>query len=129
MMFLAALALMVGEGMAVVQHWQADMARQLYAVDIALSALLTVLGFSNFCYMANEWRKTDKTGIHTFNKNSVNASLAFAFFSILLWLGSSILAYRNLKPNGSARYRSAGAPFETDDAAYASFVDEPPQRS
>lgn len=48
---------------------------------------MVFLWFIGFCYMADQWRQEpnkDKDGWN--GRNSVQAAIAFAFFSILIWV-------------------------------------------
>ena len=51
------------------------------------AGILVFLWFIGFCYMADQWRQEpnkDKDGWN--GRNSVQAAIAFAFFSILIWV-------------------------------------------
>ena len=49
--------------------------------------ILALLWFIGFCYMADQWRKEDKKDTPGWSgRNSVQAAIAFAFFSILSWV-------------------------------------------
>jgi hypothetical protein len=53
----------------------------------------TLLWFVAFCYMADQWRQEpdkDKQGTGWNGRNSVQAAIAFTFFSILIWVCTDI---------------------------------------
>ncbi len=54
-------------------------------------AVLVFLWFIGFCYMADQWRQQDPKSFSGWNgRNSVQAAIAFAFFSILVWVDNFI---------------------------------------
>ena len=49
--------------------------------------MLLLLWFIGFCYMTDQWRNEPNKDIPGWNgRNSVQAAIAFAFFSILVWV-------------------------------------------
>ena len=51
------------------------------------SGALTFFWFIGFCYMTDQWRQEDQKDLPEWNgRNSVQAAIAFAFFSILVWV-------------------------------------------
>jgi hypothetical protein len=52
--------------------------------------VLVFLWFIGFCYMADQWRQEPKKDLEGWNgRNSVQAAIAFVFFSILVWVSHS----------------------------------------
>jgi hypothetical protein len=52
---------------------------------------LVFLWFIGFCYMTDQWRQEDEKDKAGWNgRNSVQAAIAFAFFSILVWVRTNI---------------------------------------
>eukprot|EP00053_Salpingoeca_punica_P003534 m.43674 g.43674 ORF g.43674 m.43674 type:complete len:180 (-) comp12246_c0_seq2:46-585(-) len=98
----------------------------LYAtIDLGVSAFNTLLTFIAFCYLADEWRRTEgKSGLSTSQKNAVQASIAFLFFSTILWTTSCILAFKARREGGHhSGYESAEIHHEPPNQ-YASFIDD-----
>lgn len=54
-------------------------------VDLGVFVFLWFIGF---CYMADQWRQAPKNLEGWNGRDSVQAAIAFAFFSILVWVGS-----------------------------------------
>ncbi len=49
--------------------------------------ILIFLWFIGFCYMADQWRQQNPKDQPGWNgRNSVQAAIAFTFFSILVWV-------------------------------------------
>ena len=48
---------------------------------------MLLLWFIGFCYMTDQWRREPNQDLRGWNgRNSVQAAIAFAFFSILIWV-------------------------------------------
>ena len=59
----------------------------IIGVDIAVNAFWAFMWFVNFCYTADQRRRTNGDIIErTAIKNCANAGIAFSFFSIILWV-------------------------------------------
>lgn len=49
--------------------------------------MLLLLWFIGFCFMTDQWRREPNQDLPGWNgRNSVQAAIAFAFFSILVWV-------------------------------------------
>jgi hypothetical protein len=56
-------------------------------VELGASGGLVFLWFIGFCYMTDQWRQEDEKDLPGWNgRNSVQAAIAFAFFSIIVWV-------------------------------------------
>ena len=75
-----------------------EMKKRLIILDLAFTALWTLLWFIGFCYMTNKWSIVPKSNIPGGISTNVNAALAFTFFSVLTWVrkllqANSLLIY------------------------------------
>ena len=81
--------------------------------DIAFSGLWTFLYFVNFCYLADAWRKTTDLILTYASCAGVESVIAFSFFSIATFAGSTVLAvmrYRTGITGGGDRFWSDWLP-------------------
>ena len=62
--------------------------RMAVLADLGFSGLWTFLWFVGFCYLTNAWNRTDKatTNPYGVGKDSMQAAIAFSFFSIGTWV-------------------------------------------
>lgn len=86
----------------------ADQLRWTFTCAFSLSlciGFMSFMWFITFCYLANEWRKTalENVGVH-----KVQASIAFAFFSIITWAMMCLLNYLRYRQGISPAFTSAG---------------------
>ena len=58
---------------------------------VLFAGVLVFLWFIGFCYMADQWRQEPNKDVAGWNgRNSVQAAIAFAFFSILAWVCAQV---------------------------------------
>jgi len=75
--------------------------------ELGTSGALVFLWFIGFCYMTDQWRQEpdkDKEGWN--GRNSVQAAIAFAFFSILVWAALTFFAFRRYREGVSNLFSS-----------------------
>ena len=60
--------------------------RRLVIADLGFALIMSLFWFITFCYLANEWRKTSDDIRNKSETHKVQASIAFAFFSIITWV-------------------------------------------
>lgn len=84
-MFVFALSLLVAEILTQTTLKSAPVVA-IWTFDAAISIILFLLSIVAFCLLTNDWRQTDSSGLDSTNKNAVQASLAFLFFSFWLWV-------------------------------------------
>jgi len=76
--------------------------------ELITSGVLIFLWFIGFCYMADQWRQQDNKNIAGWNgRNSVQAAIAFAFFSILVWGGLAFFTFRRYREGVSNLFSSS----------------------
>lgn len=83
-----------------------DMRKQIVMGDMAFSGLWTFLWFVGFCFLADQWRRTEDIGMTAYQSNHARASIAFSFFSMFSWATLALMAMQ--------RYRQ-GDVFQFDD--------------
>merc|ERR1712025_1162136 len=70
--------------------------KHLIVIDLAFSCIWSFLWFVGFCFLADQWRKSN---IRSQNQtNNARAAIAFSFFSVFPWVTLSLMAvnrYRN----------------------------------
>lgn len=55
--------------------------------ELVTSGIFVFLWFIGFCYMADQWRQQSPKEFNGWDgRNSVQAAIAFAFFSIPVWV-------------------------------------------
>ncbi|CAF5204706.1 unnamed protein product, partial [Rotaria magnacalcarata] len=72
--------------------------KTIVTVELATSGILVFLWFIGFCYMTDQWRKEPDKNKNEWNgRNSVQAAIAFAFFSIFVWVGLTFFAFQRYR--------------------------------
>ncbi|UJR13578.1 hypothetical protein I4U23_000591 [Adineta vaga] len=75
--------------------------------ELGASGALTFFWFIGFCYMTDQWRQEDEKDLAGWNgRNSVQAAIAFAFFSILVWAALTFFAFRRYREGVSNLFSS-----------------------
>ncbi|CAF1219008.1 unnamed protein product [Adineta ricciae] len=75
--------------------------------ELGASGALTFFWFIGFCYMTDQWRQEDQKDLPEWNgRNSVQAAIAFAFFSILVWAALTFFAFRRYREGVSNLFSS-----------------------
>jgi hypothetical protein len=76
-------------------------------VELGSSGALVFLWFIGFCYMTDQWRQEpDKDKVGWNGRNSVQAAIAFAFFSIIVWAALTFFAFRRYREGVSNLFSS-----------------------
>ncbi|XP_001177627.1 synaptogyrin-3 [Strongylocentrotus purpuratus] len=109
--FLACMVFLVMDAMF--DNWSNVQHRKMAVMaDLIFSGIWTFMYFVCFCYLTNKWVGTTNTIKNGPGVSSVQAAIAFSFFSIITWALLSGLAFMKFR-QGSA---SAFAPsFEPSD--------------
>ncbi|XP_077086872.1 synaptogyrin-2a [Siphateles boraxobius] len=68
--------------------------KYIVSVDLAFSAVWTILWFVCFCLLANKWGKSVKTGVPA---DAARAVVAFSFFSTASWGVLTLFAFRRYR--------------------------------
>ncbi|XP_057311923.1 synaptogyrin-2-like [Hydractinia symbiolongicarpus] len=77
----------------------AEMRKHLVIADLGISGFWAFLWFVCFCFLANQWQKSD---IKSQNQtNHARAAIAFSFFSIFTWVALAAMAYQRYKQGDS----------------------------
>jgi hypothetical protein len=75
--------------------------------ELGTSGVLVFLWFIGFCYMTDQWRQEPSKDFEGWNgRNSVQAAIAFAFFSILIWAALTFFAFRRFREGVSNLFSS-----------------------
>jgi len=81
--------------------------KTVVVAELITSGVLLFLWFIGFCYMADQWRQQDPKSFSGWNgRNSVQAAIAFAFFSILVWGGLGFFTFRRYREGVSNLFSS-----------------------
>ncbi|OXA39224.1 Synaptogyrin-2 [Folsomia candida] len=103
--FLAAIGFLAGEYLF--EQMSSVKTRKHYVLgDLAFSGLWAFLYFVAFCYLSNEWSKSDDPpgGVGVGN---VKAAIAFSFFSIFSWAGCGFFAYTRFRQGAEQAFAPA----------------------
>ncbi|KAA0185440.1 hypothetical protein HAZT_HAZT001242 [Hyalella azteca] len=124
--FLACIGFLVGEFLF--EQMSSIKTRKRYVLaDLGFSSFWSLLYFIGFCYLTNQWSKSDAPP-GNIGVSNMQAAIAFCFFSIFTWAGLGYLAFLRFK-QGSAQ---AFAPsYEVDpnaavaaaESGYTSYPD------
>ena len=88
--------------------------RRAVLADLGFTAAWAFCWFIGFCYMANQWSKTEEDStIAGYGETNAQAAVAFSFFSIPVWLALAYLSYLRYQ-QGVANAFNPG--FESDAA-------------
>jgi hypothetical protein len=60
--------------------------RRIVIADFVFSSLWASFWFINFCYITNSWNKTQDMIKEKADSDKVQTTIAFSFFSTLLWV-------------------------------------------
>ncbi|CAF1053834.1 unnamed protein product [Didymodactylos carnosus] len=74
--------------------------------ELIVSGVLVFFWFIAFCYMADQWRQATKVAEGWNGQNSVQAAIAFAFFSIAVWAALIFFAFRRYREGVSNLFSS-----------------------
>jgi len=81
--------------------------KTLVLAELGVSGVLVFLWFIGFCFMTDQWRQEDNKDIDGWNgRNSVQAAIAFAFFSIPVWAALTFFAFRRYREGVSNLFSS-----------------------
>ncbi|CAG0903819.1 unnamed protein product [Darwinula stevensoni] len=100
--FLAASLFLAGDAMFE-QFSSIKTRRHFVIIDLGFSALWSFLYFVGFCYLANAWSKSTPTPDFP-GTNNVQAAIAFSFFSIFTWGGSTFFAFQRYKQGADSAF-------------------------
>ncbi|CAF0805221.1 unnamed protein product [Didymodactylos carnosus] len=76
--------------------------------ELIVSGIFVFFWFIAFCYMADQWRQEDQKALTGWNgQNSVQAAIAFAFFSIAVWIALAFFAFRRYREGVSNLFSSS----------------------
>ncbi|XP_048575981.1 synaptogyrin-3 [Nematostella vectensis] len=100
-----------------------DTKKHVLIADLGFSGLWAFLWFVCFCYLADMWRKTQGS-FSTTQTNNCQAAIAFSFFSVITWVGLSVMALSRLRQH--IQEAAYGDGLSGDNNPYAPF---PPNNS
>ncbi|CAF0976142.1 unnamed protein product [Didymodactylos carnosus] len=76
--------------------------------ELIVSGIFVVFWFTAFCYMADQWRREKYKELPNWNgRNSVQAAIAFAFFSIIVWIALAYFAFHRYREGVSDLFCSS----------------------
>ncbi|KAM5236711.1 synaptogyrin-4 [Ctenodactylus gundi] len=73
-------------------------------LDMILAVLWALVWFVGFCFLTNQRHRSPRREFLLGN-HSANATIAFAFFSIFVWIIQAYLAFRNLRNDIPVPYK------------------------
>ncbi|XP_055339995.1 synaptogyrin-2-like [Paramacrobiotus metropolitanus] len=130
--FLGAVALLVLEA-RFEQISSIKIRRRAVIAELGFTALWTFLWFITFCYLVDQWSKTESEEIPAgYGTTNAQAAAAFSFFSIFVWGALGYLSYLKYKQGAANAFAPSG--FEGDMAGgmprggYSSYPGAPDDR-
>jgi len=79
--------------------------RHVVIGDMGFSGFWSFLWFVCFCYLADQWRKTDLEPLELgFVANNLRAAIAFSFFSIFSWAGLCYFAVQRYRQGADSAF-------------------------
>ncbi|XP_013417531.1 synaptogyrin-1-like [Lingula anatina] len=94
--------------------------KMVVMADMAFSGFWTFLWFVGFCYLTNQWSKSNHPD--TVNVSNPQAAIAFSFFSIGTWAGLTVLAVMKYRQGVSDMFSSGyGDPSNVGSSPYPSY--------
>nr|CAH0100052.1 unnamed protein product [Daphnia galeata] len=104
--FLAAAVLLAGEYFF--PQMSSVKTRRHYVIgDLAFSGFWAFLYGVGFIYLASQWTKSDSSPAASAAGNNLRAAIAFSFFSIFTWAGSSFFAYQRYRQGAESAFATA----------------------
>ncbi|KAE8739535.1 hypothetical protein FOCC_FOCC014955 [Frankliniella occidentalis] len=98
--FLASIGFLAGEYLF--EQMSSVKTRKHYVLgDLGFSGFWAFLYFVGFCYLSNQWGKSEETPVGTSN---MQAAIAFSFFSIFSWAGCAWFAYQRFRQGSDAAF-------------------------
>ncbi|XP_049977166.1 synaptogyrin-4 isoform X1 [Alexandromys fortis] len=73
-------------------------------LDFILAVIWAGVWFGAFCFLANQWQQSDSKHFLTGN-SSPKAAIAFAFFSVPVWIFQAYLAFQDLRNEAPFPYK------------------------
>lgn len=117
--FLGSIGFLVGEYLF--EQMSSVKTRKHYVLmDLGFSGLWAFLYFIGFCYLTNAWNKSDDPP-NGDGVNSVQAAIAFSFFSIFTWAGCAWFAFQRYKQGSNAAFAPTYEADPIGDTGYASY--------
>lgn len=112
--FLASMGFLAGEYFF--EQMSSVKTRKHYVMaDLGFSGAWAFLYFVGFCYLSNQWSKSADPA---YGASNINASIAFAFFSIFTWAGCAWFAFQRFKAGVDPTFSST---YDPTANAYASY--------
>jgi len=75
--------------------------RRAVIADLVFSGTWAFVWFICFCYLTNAWSKTSEEIKSKASRNLVQTSIAFSFFSILIWIALDLLSFLRYRQGAS----------------------------
>lgn len=112
----------------------AETRRTIVTVDLGFSGFWAFLWFVGFCFLADQWKRSNIAS--TYEVNHARAAIAFSFFSIFTWVAMTVIAYKRYRQGPlDLDYQGTQYPaqHQQSQSPYASFPhpgeDEPTYQS
>ncbi|KAF2350685.1 Marvel domain [Trinorchestia longiramus] len=124
--FLASIGFLVGEFFF--EQMSSIKTRKRYVIaDLAFSGFWAVLYFIAFCYLTNQWGKSE-TPLNNIGVNNVQGAIAFCFFSIFTWAALGYLAFLRFKQGSEQAFAPSyevdpNAAVAAAEGGYTSYPD------
>ncbi|KAL7640274.1 UNVERIFIED_CONTAM: hypothetical protein RMT77_009688 [Armadillidium vulgare] len=119
--FLASIGFIVGEYLF--EQMPSIKTRKHYVLgDLGFSGFWAFLFFVGFCYLTNQWNKTEEIagGIGV---NNMQAAIAFSFFSIFTWAALAYLAFLRYKQGAEQAFAPSYEAEPGNEGGYSSYPD------
>ncbi|RWS07991.1 zinc finger protein 598-like isoform X3 [Dinothrombium tinctorium] len=97
------------------------MRRRVVALDLAFSALWSLLYFICFVYLEIAWNQSPYPP-YGYGLNSLRTAIVFSFFSVFVWAGCAYFAWLRWKAGADMSQFASGFEGEDLSAGYASYA-------
>ncbi|XP_069065877.1 synaptogyrin-3 isoform X1 [Pleurodeles waltl] len=71
--------------------------KRVVLLDMGFSGFWAFLWFVSFCFLANQWQRTESNASTAQGGDAARAAIAFSFFSIISWVGLTIKALQRYR--------------------------------
>lgn len=83
------------------------MRKRAVLLELGISGFMVFLWFIGFCYMTDQWRQESEKDMTGWNgRNSVQAAIAFSFFSVFAWAALTFFTFQRYREGVSNLFSS-----------------------
>uniref|UniRef100_A0A8C8S5W1 Synaptogyrin n=1 Tax=Pelusios castaneus TaxID=367368 RepID=A0A8C8S5W1_9SAUR len=71
--------------------------KRVVLLDLGFSGFWSFLWFVSFCFLTNQWQRTENSKGATQGADAARAAIAFSFFSIISWVALTVMAMQRYR--------------------------------